>query len=58
MTNRVARQSEAFETALAYCNTYGLDWKEHIYPKIDDKEIIGFYVLDETKSTTVATVML
>ena len=58
MTNRVAKQSEAFGKALKYCKVYGLDWKEHIYPKIDDKEIIGFYVLDETKSTTVATVML
>ena len=58
MTNRVARQSEAFKTALSYCNTYGLDWKEHIMPKYENREIVGFYVLDETKSTTVATVML
>ena len=58
MTSRIARQSKAFDTAMMYCRVYGLNWREHIVPKKENNEIIGFYVLDETKSTTVATVML
>jgi len=58
MTNRIERQSKAFDKALGYCRIFGLDFKENVITKINNKEIIGYYVLDETKSTTVATVML
>lgn len=56
MTNRINRQSEAFQTALDYCKIFGLDWRRHIEPKIKDKHVVGYYVIDETRSTTVATV--
>jgi hypothetical protein len=52
------RQQKAFELALWYCRAYGLNWKLHIRPVIENKEIIGYYVLDETKSTTVKTIYL
>ena len=46
----------AFVEALDYCRLYGLNWRDHIIPKRDNGKIVGYYVLDETKSTTVATV--
>jgi hypothetical protein len=58
ITNRIKRQQKAFELALWYCRAYGLNWKLHIRPVIENKEIIGYYVLDETKSTTVKTIYL
>ena len=58
MTNRINRQSEAFKAALGYCKIFGLDWRRHIEPKINDREIVGYFVTDETYTTTVATVML
>lgn len=62
MKDRINRQSEAFREALDYCKILGLDWHHHVYPKIEKRagidEITGFYVLDETRSTTVKTVMI
>ena len=58
ITNRVERQGLAYNEALEYCRIYGLDHKENIVPKINNNEISGYYVLDETLSTTVATINL
>ena len=58
MTDRVNRQQKAFEEVLWHCRAWGLNWRTSIEPKIEQKEIIGYYVLDETRSTTVATVMI
>lgn len=58
MTDRVNRQSEAFNEALDYCKIFGLDWKKHIEPKVEKKEITGYYILDETRSTAVKTIYL
>ena len=58
ITNRIQRQQKAFELALWYCRVYGLNWRLHIIPVIENKEIVGYYVLDETKSTTVKVVYL
>jgi len=58
ITNRIQRQQKAFELALWYCRAFGLNWKSHIRPVIENKEIVGYYVLDETKSTTVQTIYL
>lgn len=60
MTNRVERQERAYRCALEWCRVYGLT-KDHIVPKYDwmdkrRKHIVGYYVLDETCTTTVATV--
>lgn len=58
INNRIARQSKAFKDALAYCRMYGLDWHTNIQPMIENGEIIGYYVIDETFSTAVKTVMI
>ena len=46
----------AFKEALEYCRLYGLNWREHVHPKYDNGKVVGYYVLDETLSTTVAIV--
>lgn len=58
MTNRINRQTEAFRDALWYCKHYGVDWREHIIPKVDKKEIVGYHVLDETFSTSIKTIQI
>lgn len=58
MVDRVNRQQKAFAEALWHCRAWGLNWRTHIEPKIENKEITGYYVLDETRSTTVATVII
>lgn len=58
MTNRINRQSEAFRTALDYCRFFRFDWRRHIEPKTNEREIVGHFIIDETYTTTVATVML
>lgn len=40
-----------FEDALWYCTHIGVDWREHIQPMVRDKMMVGYFVLDETKST-------
>lgn len=56
--NRILRQSKAFKNALDYCRIYGLYWRTNIQPIIEKNEIIGYYVIDETFSTTVVTIMI
>lgn len=58
MRDRVNRQSEAFREALWYCRHFGLDWKKHIEPKVERSEIIGYYVIDSTRSTAVKTILM
>ena len=56
MSNNIRGMSEAFNEALEYCRIYGLNWKEHIKPMIKNKQLKGYYVIDETGSTTVARI--
>ena len=56
--NRIERQTEAFNEALEYCRIYGLDWRNHIEVMIKDKQIVGYYVLDETFSTAIKTIII
>lgn len=60
MRNRIDRQSEAFREALDYCRLFGLDWRRHIQPKTEKRngisEITGYYILDESMSTTLKTI--
>lgn len=58
MRDRINRQSEAFNEALWYCKHYGLDWRKHIEPKIERNEVVGYWVLDESLSTTLKTIHL
>lgn len=58
MTDRLNRQQKAFAEALWYCHAWGLNWKTNIEPKVEKREIVAYYVLDETRSTTVAIVEL
>jgi hypothetical protein len=58
MTDRIKRQDEAFREALWCCRLYGLNWRNHVIPKIEKKEITGYYVLDETRSTAIKTIMM
>ena len=58
MTDRIIRQQKAFEEALWHCRAWGLNWRTNIEPRIEHNEITGYYVLDETRSTTVATVTI
>ncbi len=52
----IADIGTAFLEALEYCRIYGLDWKEHVKPMIKNKQLKGYYVIDETGSTTVARI--
>ena len=54
--NRIDRQAAAFNEALEYCRIYGLNWRNHIEAMIKDKQIVGYYVIDETFSTAVARI--
>ena len=56
MTNRIERQTEAFNEALEMCRLHGLDWRVHVEAIIKEKQVIGYYVIDETFSTTVARI--
>ena len=60
MTNRIDRQPEAFREALWHCKHQGLDWRRHIQPKTEKRngisEITGYYILDESMSTTLKTI--
>ncbi len=48
----------AFIEALDIARLHGLSWKEHVVPKFDNKILSGYYILDETKSTTIKTIMI
>ncbi len=54
MTNKLDKQKAAFEEALGVCRDYGLDWRNHIEVIIKDKQVKGYYVIDESFSTEVA----
>lgn len=56
MKTRVQRQSDAFKDALEVCCLHGLNWKEHIMLKTFKNTTIGYYILDETKSTVIETI--
>ena len=58
MTNRIERQTEAYNEALETCRLHGLDWRNHIEVMIKDKQIVGYYVLDETFSTAIKTIII
>lgn len=58
MKDRVGRQTRAFRQALWFCKHYGLNWKTNIGPKIERREITGYYILDETFSTAVAEILI
>ena len=58
MVDRIERQQRAFAEALWHCRAWGLNWRTNIEPRIERKEITGYYVLNETRSTTVATVQI
>ena len=53
MRNNIRDIGEAFIEALEYCRIYGLNWKEHVRPIIEESTLKGYWVLDETKSTIV-----
>ena len=48
----------AFMEALDIARLHGLNWREHVVPKFDNKILSGYYILDETKSTTIKTIMI
>ena len=56
MKTRVQRQSDAFKDALEVCSLHGLNWREHIIPKTFKNTTMGYYILDETKSTAIETI--
>lgn len=58
MTNRIDRQKVAFNEALEVCRLHGLDWRNHIETIIKENAVVGYYVIDETFSTTVARIEL
>lgn len=62
MRRRVERQGEAFRRALMFARMHGVGIN-NIVPKVEKvdkrlKQITGYYIIDETGSTTVATVMI
>lgn len=56
ITYTMAGIRDAFLEALEYCRIWGLDWKTNIKPKFKNKALVGYYVIDETGTTTVANI--
>ena len=48
----------AFIEALDIARLHGLNWRDYVRPKFENDRLVGYYVLDETKSTTIKTVMI
>ncbi|MDD2475839.1 MAG: hypothetical protein PHI32_08005 [Dysgonamonadaceae bacterium] len=48
----------AFIEALEIARLNGLNWRDYVRPKFENDRLVGYYVLDETKSTTIRTVMI
>ena len=48
----------AFIEALDIARLNGLNWRDYVRPKFENDRLVGYYVLDETKSTTIKTVMI
>ena len=48
----------AFIKALDIARLNGLNWRDHVRPKFDNDKLSGYYVLDETKSTTIKIIMI
>ena len=47
---------EAFTDALDQARLRGLNWREHVRPFFRNGRIAGYYILDETFSTTIKTI--
>ena len=47
LNNRIARQSEAFKR-IGLLQNIRIDWRTNIKPMIENGEIVGYYVIDET----------
>jgi len=56
--NRIQRQSKAFKKSLDYCKLYGVNWRTNIQPMIKNNQMIGYWIIDDTFSTTVAEVLI
>lgn len=56
--SRIARQQIAFEKSLELCRIWGLYWRDNVIPIKESDEIIGYYVIDETQSTTVGIIYI
>lgn len=56
MKTRFDKIRDSFNEATEYCELCGLNWREHMYPLFKNGMVAGYYVLDETKSTTVKTI--
>lgn len=56
--NRINRQQKAFKKALDLCRIYGVDWHTHIRPMVENKQIVGYWVIDETLSTAVKEIYI
>lgn len=48
----------AFIEALDVARLNGLNWRDYVRPKFENDILVGYYVLDETKSTTIRTIMI
>ena len=48
----------AFIEALEVAKDHGLNWRNHVKPKFENDILAGYYILDETFSTTVKIVMI
>lgn len=48
----------AFIEALDIARLNGLNWRDYVRPKFENDRLVGYYILDETKSTTIKTVMI
>ncbi len=44
---------QALTEAIKWCKVYGLNWRRHVQPIFKNGQIAGYYVIDETFSTTI-----
>lgn len=58
VTNNLESQAVAFRKALEVCRINGFDFHQNVIPMKENNKIIGYYVLDETNSTSVASILI
>ena len=50
--------TKAFNEGVEYANLYGLDWRKHMRPLMENGWLKGYYIMDESFSTVIKTVRI
>lgn len=50
--------TKAFNEGVEYTHLYGLDWRKHMRPLMENGWLKGYYIMDESFSTVIKTVRI